>query len=209
MCISFLRRQQQLTNLCNSKESPKDSLTDSGRNSEQHYGSEILLGTAGWREQKQTYATLQSPVTSCSSNSTKSPCDHYGDGRIVMHTKHPLSTAGSGLPDIQSQWALVWHGSPDPDQNISCELLSLWCPFAANFGKALCSGLSRNGKAPCSSPGLTDTCGMCITKWFYTDSEDSPLTPSPYRSISNSSSCLTKQTNTHNSLNAVKSHFRS
>jgi len=183
-------------------------LTDSARNSEQHYDSEILLGTAGWREQKQTYATLQSPVTSCSSNSTKSPCDHYGDGRIVTHTKHPLSTAGSGLPDIQSQWALVWHGRPDPEQNISCEL-SLRCPFTANSGKALVSGLSRNGKAPRSSLGLTDTCGTCITKWFYTDSEDSlwhevhtgalqtPVPASP-----------NKQINTLNSLHAVKSHFR-
>ena len=70
------------------------------------------------------------PATSCSSNSTKSPCDYYGDGRIVTHTKHPLSTAGSGLPDIQSQWALVWHGSQDTDQNISCEVLSPFLCFA-------------------------------------------------------------------------------
>lgn len=69
LCVSFWRRQrQQHTNLCTSKE----GLTDSSRNSEQRYYSEISLGTAGWREQKQTYATLHSPVTSSSSTSTKS-----------------------------------------------------------------------------------------------------------------------------------------
>ena len=136
----------------------------------------LQWNTGGNRRLKRTKADVRNITFPCNKQQfklhEKSPRDHYSDDRIATHTEHPLSTAGSGLTDIQSQWALVWHGSPDSDQNIPSELLSLWCPFTTNFVKTLCSGLSRNGKATSSSLGLTDTCGVCMTKRFYTDSED-------------------------------------